>query len=646
MGPQGHGTDETSSASPLSSVSLNASASMDEPPAPSAPRLRVEPFADRSYRLPILVSLAALLVVLVFLLALKQGRLPPNQWIYWGAVVLTVIPGILSRNRLALAFGIGAFAFIQCFSYFLVAPYNIVWGNDEIYNMQLAEVITEAGRWVVRMGTGQAQLYSYYPGSTLFHVALAMTSGLALSTVYLFGVGLLRFAVLPLTVYKIFRRFVGEFPSSIAVIVYLATPSYLFDMPVLQEFAIVFGFLALYATLLAPVVRSRFPLSPPTLVATIIFLATVAVSHYFTSYVFIFVLVALAIASVFRLRRRSRRERSSAQQAFSRALRGLRYSATAFVYIFVLWSVYVSSPVDLFWVDAGTTTFQDAFAPGSLNRGGGSSPGGARAGYSYSSVQILLMVAALALLALTAFLGAVIVARRSRRGSQREKATARILLVLFLVGVMLGVAAAPLWFTSGTFVPLRILEFTNLGLAPLSGIFFAATRRKRFPGHAAIVAVAIAVLVIGGSLVQTPTPRFYYAEGPNPCEVSFHLTPDVVAAALWAKDHINSTTRILGDTLMFDAFGAYGRFQVYTAGPKVYFLFNSTQVDANFSRETGLQVGDIVVVDTYMTSTICFPSQRATPSDPAGLAKFSTSTSFGLLFQNDDVSIYRWDGSK
>lgn len=645
MGLMFHGGLEESvaSSSPSDLPAAGNAAKPTDGPASSHDSARVaSPWA---YRLPILISLASFLVALAFLLSLRRHVLPPSQWIYWGAVVLTVAPGIFSRNRLAMAFGVGVFAFIQCFSYLLVAPYGIVYAIDTIYNMQLADFVMRTGSWSVGLGTGFARLYSYYPGSTLFHVALAETSGLPLSAVYLFGTGLLRFAVLPLTVYKIFRRFVGEFPTLIAVVVYLATPSYIFGFPNLQEFAIVLGFLALYATLLAPGVKSRFALSTPTMTAAVIFLATVAVSHYFTTYVFVFLFVALGVAGALRVRRRSMTSDALSRSDVSSALKGARYCAIAFVYIFVLWSLYVSSPVDLLWLDVGTTNFTDAFGPNTLSHSGGSSGGsGVRAGYTYTSLEILLMVLALALIALSAFLGAVIVARRSHRGSRGEKAAAKTLLILFLLGVLLGVAAAPLWFSSGVFVPLRILEFANLGLAPLSGVFFVAMRNKRFPGHVALVAVAVALLVVGGSLVQTENPRFYYVQGPNFCDVPSHLTPDVVTAALWAEDHINSSRPIIGDGLMLDAFGGYAHFQVNSKSRLTDYLFNSVQFNASYAKQNGLAVGDIVVVDTFMTSTICFPATRATPTDPASLAKFSTISSFALLFQNDVVSIYRWDG--
>src|SRR5207249_1274063 len=156
------------------------------------------------YRLPVLISLVGIFVVLSFHLALRMAVRPPTLWIYWFGMVLVAVPGILSGERKAAVFSLGAFAFLQCFAYTLSSPYGFVF----------------------------------------------------------------------------------------------ATPSNLFDLPHQQEFAYVFLVLGLYAAIASTTVPGGFRFAAATQLAALVFVATVAVSHAFTSYVSLFMFPAMPVVGL------------------------------------------------------------------------------------------------------------------------------------------------------------------------------------------------------------------------------------------------------------------------------------------------------------------------------------------------------------
>lgn len=601
---------------------------------------------DRAYRLPILISLASLLVVLFFYLELRRNVQPPSVWIYWIALVGTFVPGILSKNRIAAAFGIGVFAFLQSFAYVLSSPYGIVYITDPIYNLQLADLIAKTHTWTPAMGSSQVYAYSFYPASGLYQASISLATGLPLPTTFMFGSNVLRFAVLPIALFRIFRRFLHELPSFIALAIFFSVPSSHFFLPVQQEFAYVFVVLALYAAILSSSIRSRFVLSPAAIVACFLFLTTVALSHYFTAYIFTVILVVLAAGTFVR-----RAPRPAKSLTVARAnpvqpvhppqvLGALRYAAPAYAYVFLLWSLYVSSPIDLFWFSWAEGSFERAFSPGSVERPGGASAEGVRPGYTYSELELVLIAAAVILLVAIAFLAVGMLLQKTSQTRSTRKPAVRALLALFAFAITLVFISAPLIFTTGLFIPLRVLEFAALGIAPLDGLFLAYLLTRRSVLRMAVVAILVSVIVIGGSLMQSANPRFYYiSEEARYCEMPSHLTLDVVAAATWAKEHANPSARVFGDSLVYDSFGGYGSFHIEDN----YLLYSATTINASLEREVGFQLGDLIVVHAFLTDSICFSWFHTTPFNQTQVGKFSASPVLAKLFENGSVTIFRWD---
>lgn len=604
-----------------------------------------EDVTNRSYRLPILTSLAAFLLVLVFFLQARTGNRLPGLWYYWIGLAGTLVPGLVSRSRVAACFSISLFSFLQAFSYVLSAPYGIVFSTDPIYNLQAVTRLAETHFWEPGTGSVQAILYSFYPASIFYATAFGFVTGLPLHVALMLATSSLRFAVLPLATFKLLRRFVGERPSFIAAALVLASPSYLLNLPVLQEFAIVFLVLALYAVYLAPWSSRRPVLSGSAIVAAFLFLTTVALSHYFTAYILAFFLIVLAVSSLLGLLRRGSATGPGSPPSVTVALLGFRYAAPVYGYIFFLWSIYVSSAIDLGWFAYLQSAFQDALAPGSLDRPAGVVGQGVRPGYTYTTLELGLVAAAIVLWLIAASLGFVLINRRSFRGRRAKRPAARVMLVSFLTSLILLFVTVPLVFTSGFFIPLRVFEFAGLGLAPLAGLFGAYLMLKRPVIGRAAVAGAISVLVIGGSLLPLASPRFYYiAPDVQYCQMATHETPDFMAAALWAKERVPRGVRVFGDELTYDIFGGYGEFAPASAAFGGYELFNSTTLNISLARSFGLRAGDIVVVDIYMTRSICFAGFRDTPLPQANLDKFADNALMATLFQNEAITIYRWDG--
>jgi hypothetical protein len=607
------------------------------------------PSVGRGYRIPILVSTVAMLVVLYFYWRLRISSPLPSIWIYWGALVLTLLPGLVCRNRMAMAYSVALFVFLQCFAYTLSAPYGFVYYTDPIYNLQSAQSVAQSHVWQVGVGSGPSYPYSFYPGQSFFQVALSFASGLPLSTTFLFGTNLVRFLVVPLAIYKILSRFLGDTPAMITVAIFFAVPSYIFNLPVQQEFAYVFLALAFQAALLAPWAKTRHALSLPALVTAMFFLATVAVSHYFTAYVLAGFLLLLGVASLHRPReRKTNPPAKRAREPRSRALLGFRYAAPAYAYLFVMWSIYVSNSIDLGWVKYGSKAFGEALGAPSLGGVSGSS-GGVRPGYTYSTLEVGLVLGALAIVLISSVLGVSYLFVTNRRRPQAKRPAARVLFTLFGIGLVLGLITAPLALSSGLYIPLRVLEFAGLGIFPFAGLLAAYVITRRPILTKPLIAAAVAVVVIGGCLVQVPNPRFdYLSQNVQYCEMPPHLTADVVSAALWARAHINNTPdlSVFGDELMGDSFGGYGGFQLAPVGdPATYALYDSAALNPTIIGKAHLGLGDIVLVDMFMTRSICFEGSRSTPLPQAYLQKFDNSTLFEQVFNNTAVKIYRYVGT-
>ena len=610
----------------------------------------------RGYRIPVLVSTIAMLVVLYFYWRMRLGNPLPTIWIYWGALVVTLLPGLLSRTRLAMGWSVALFVFLQCFAYPLSAPNGIVYYTDPIFNLQSALSVAQRHTWAAGVGTGPSSPYSFYPGQSLFQVAFSFASGLPLTTTLLFSTELVRFLVIPLALYQILIRFLGEKPRMITVAIYFAVPSYIFNLPVQQEFAFIFLVLAFHSALLAPWAKTRYALSLPALVTTMFFLATVAVSHYFTAYVLSGFLLLLGLASFRRERGRRERKASPAVKRTrgptSRALLGFRYAAPAYAFIFLMWSIYVSSSIDLGWVRFGQSAFLSAIGPGASLGGVSGSSGGVRPGYTYSTIEFGLILGALVIIVLSSLLGASVLIASSRRRPQGKRPAARVLLTLFGIGIVLGLVTAPLILTAGLYIPLRVLEFAGLGILPFCALSVAYLMARRPILTKPAVAVALAIVVVGGCLVQVPNPRLdLLPQDVQYCEMPPHLTSDVVAAAEWARAHINNTPdlQVFGDELMSDSFGGYGGFTLQPATDPAYWLFDNTTTAnvtlASLARNADLRPGDIVLVDKYMTTSICFEGHRSTPMSPSSLQKFDGSTIFQEIFNNTAVKIYRYAGT-
>jgi hypothetical protein len=612
--------------------------------------------AGRGYRIPILVATVAMLVVLYFYWRMRIGNPLPSLWIYWGALVLTLLPGLVSRNRMAMAYSVALFVFLQCFAYALSAPYGLVYYTDPIYNLQSAEAVAQSHFWQAGVGSGPAYAYSFYPGQSLFQVALSFASGLPLSTTYLFGTDLVRFIAVPLAIYKILSRFVGDKAAMITVAIFFAVPSYIFNLPVEQEFAYIFLALAFDAALLAPWAKTRYALSLPALVTTMFFLATVAVSHYFTAYVLAGFLLLLALATLRRPRKRKTPSLAKkVRQLASRGLLGFRYAAPAYAYIFLLWSIYVSSSIDLGWFTFGSQVFAEVLSSGPHFVGGGSSSGsGVRPGYTYSSLEVGLVVGALAIVLVSSILGVAYLIVTSRRRPAEKRPAVRVLLTLFGIGLVLAIITAPLILTNGLYIPLRVLEFAGLGIFPFSGLLAAYIMTRRPLLTKPLIAAAMAVVVVGGCLVQVPNPRLdLLPQNVQYCEIPPHLTADVVSAAEWARVHINNTPdlQVFGDELMSDSFGGYGGFQLLSAGdPGAYALYNSTALNLTLIKDlsdknlTIPHLGDVILVDIFMTRSICFEGHRSTPFPQAYIQKFDNSALVQAVFNNTAVKIYRYVG--
>src|SRR5437899_3769320 len=601
------------------------------------------------YRLPISISLVGIFIVLGFHLALRMQIRPPSLWIYWIGLVLVAVPGVLAGERKAATFCLGAFAFLQCFAYSLSSPFGLVYLRDPLYNMQLATLVQTTQTWHPAMGAGQAFAYSFSPGSNLFHVAVAFATGLPLETLYLFVTGILRFAVLPLGLARMLGRFVKPQATYVVVAIFLATPSNLFDLPHQQEFAYVFLILGLYAAIASTTVPRGFRFASATQLAALVFVATVAVSHAFTSYVSLFMFPAMPVVGhlddswVHRARTITYGHLAS-RGVIAQTFKGLRFTAVAFTGMFLSWSALVSSPLELAWLDYASESLERLFLPHQFIAPTGSAPSGVAAGFSYTPDELAIIGMSLLILLLTTLVGVFILWRRTDRLTGPARPSAGILLVLFVVALVPMVASAPLSVTGGLFIPLRIFEFSIFGFAPVVGLVFALALARGRLRNLALIAVVLSVLLVGGSLTQDGTPRYQFLPpGAVYSAIQTHLTTDMLRAAYWAKTHIDPPL-VYGDELVQDAFGGSAGFNIAPEHWPAFPLFNASVLSGDLNFAYGLVPGDIVVTHVYMTRTVCFTAFRTTPLEPFKVEKFAQNSTFAIVYADATVTIYRWNG--
>ncbi len=556
----------------------------------------------------------------LFVFALALAAAPMMLAIFRRPPVLAVLPAV------ALVFLL----------YPLFTPYGIPSGQDAIFNYQFADAILLSGRWAPTLGvTYQAVAYSYYPASAVFNAELASFTGLPLLGTYLWGVPLLRLLMLPAIIYAVGHRYFGQRVAFVALLIFMATPSIEFNYPVQSEFAI--PFFALLLMMLGYLVVGYRWEQGAVLTTAVVLAAFVVMSHHLTSYILMAWLAGLLLLW------------GTVRSFASRRVWLAGAAIGGYVAFFVAYTYEVSLP-------NFTANYQSLLVVANEVRHYSTASVGAAAsvGSSFPEYQLAwTYVAYLGLIVL-----AVLTARQLLRTEPRRFVTPNL-----IIAILAAVLALPFLATAFNFVSERVMEYSEVFIAPgvawwLLHRLMPAVRGRAAspaPGHgrpralsrargalaAALVLGLVVIIFTGGSLVPYSTRDQFAPPDAISTESPLHIDLNSYDLALWAESHLTSSSYVWGDFLTLCVFSGFGRFNMQF---DQYQLFNGTTIPLVVWAQ--VTVGSYVVLDKYMTDSIPqFPGpsndQPTAPLTPGQLAKFDNPTYFDRVYQDSTYTIYQ-----
>jgi len=516
--------------------------------------------------------------------------------------------------------------------YPIAAPHGVVYSTDPIFNFSFTQDLLDTGFWAPGSGNAFAFTYSFYPIGNVFVGYVILNAALPPDIGYLWVEPILRLLAIPATVYSIGRRLFGPRTAAIGLLLYLGTPSILFNLPIQQGFGTIFFALALLALfILTQAVDQRAQRRASVLFVVVS--AGIVMTHHLSSYVFAFWLAALGVLIV------RRRARST--------LPVLRLSVL-FAYFVVILLVYIDAftkPIFFGHEQTLATVLTNFIAPEGATTG----TSGSNLGRTFSQLEIVWLAGSLVVL----FLLSLLSVWRYRVTRHHPFAVANGLVASFLIFITL-----PLLFTPLNYVPLRINEYTGFVVMPFAAAtlirwarsdFWKSVRRaprvfldRPWLPRLAVLATSAAV-VMGGNLAPLTMRMYFEPFAQRSTDSPLYLDANSLRSADWATDHFGSG-RIWGDQLAVNVFAGFGDMPVEFGSAR---LFDGTTLDAlawaNL-KAIDLRVGDYVAVDRWMTilrPNFFHEGLRATPVTPAEVDKFATDPHFALVYQDATFSVYR-----
>ncbi len=558
----------------------------------------------------------------------------PARVLFVFGMTLAVSPLVLAIfRRTQLLFVLPAVVLVF-FLYPIFLPYGVPAGQDAIFNFQYAYGILEAGRWIPGANVSlQAITYSYYPASGVFNAELSAFTGLPLEQTFVWGIPLLRLLILPPAIFALASRYLGSRVAMVAVLIFLGTPSILFNYPVQSEFTI--PFFALMLLMLGYVVVRGADWQTQALAAAVLFAGFVVISHNLTSYIMAAWVVGLAIFWV-------------AFRTFRgvEIRKGLAIFAAYFV-VLLAFTYEVSLPNLLANVASLQYVLGELSHPFALSVSSAASVGSSfpeyQLAWSYLAYLLLLVLSLFAL----------------RRWLRSERRT--FLSPNLIVSLIAGILVLPLLVTAFNFLPERILEYGEFFMAPaiawwlVQHLMPRPRSKSQGPGrprarstpavrHRYVATAGVLILIVliftGGSLVPYSTRDQFALADAISTESPLNIDANSYQLGLWAQTHLTSSTYVWGDTLTMCVFGGFGRFNMQF---DQYMLYAGTSISP-LAWEF-VTVGSYVVVDKYMTTTTPqFPGpssdQPTAPLTEAQLAKFNNPALFDLVYEDSTFTIY------
>ncbi len=609
---------------------------------------------ERLNKYIMLIPLIGLLGILLFFSYLKKileqniDNLPlsisylPPQWIFWVLISCLIIPFVLfnidlKKRIISLAITI----ILICFLFLFTAPYGYPHGRDSQFALQVADNIKINDFLGVGDYTGFAITYAEYPAMYLFNVIASDISGYEITSSFMIMQSLLRLLLLPLIIYLIFRKFFDVENSILCVFLYFSCFT-LINWPHHENFAIIFFFFFIYTYLIYLEKPTKF-----RWLLTIIASLFIFVSHHFTSYLLL-TWICLFPLSNYLFCRYTKQKNRIAKKAITLAV--------LILMLFFLWSFYSSFNTDL----KQTSNFVSMFSS-SIERdlksvmtesiyfnitnvtilveGGELSPreledilisenssalikkefsinsfiqekksqisefSNKTSKSNFSIAQLVIIIISILILGFLEVYGLIF------RFKQVIVNPFLLNNLIFSISILL--VSGILLFTNMFYVALRIFEFAYIGVIPLisNSIFNLSKNNKLFKK---ICPILLILILLGGMMsLRITTIRDYYVLEDKIVESDdTFASPSLISASMWFKERF-SGDKLLGDNLVYDTVGAFGKGDVRRYELKLLKnIFNKENIESE-SFKIALQKGISWIV-THKYSAYSYYKNNAT----------------------------------
>lgn len=403
--------------------------------------------------------------------------------VYWLSFVFVSIP-VLSEmvfwknNSKLRLFYLLSFSIMINLQYAVVDSSSLMTSSDAIADYRLTTRIITDSNWLpfesVEWFFGTE--YRFYPVTNFIYASISLLTGIPLLLVvkYLFVIKAL---VVPPLIDKWFRSFFDRRVAYLATVFFLASPGAIV-FPHKESFAMIFFVLSLYTI-------TRFIKSRQYLLIGLVSMLTLAMTHHFTTYIFLGILTFLYLASYVFKRQRT-----------------VRISAQFFMMgwiVFVAWAGFVALTIFTVHQKFLYKLFFEALLPGEL-----ALSELMPLNVPYERIAIYI---GYGITVVSAGLGFLSYVRNKKKRSSSFLAIISFLLPLLVVATIFRFSGS----TLNVLVSHRAYEFGYIMIGALSALFFihliTRTRAlKKLPLNLILICSLI-LMVITGPMAGNMHPR-------------------------------------------------------------------------------------------------------------------------------------------
>jgi len=598
----------------------------------------------------------------------------PTQYLYWFGIVLVALPFVFIKSDIRLRImSLLCIFFIANFGFVLWAPYGYPYGRDSQFAYQAAQNIQEEGFWIAGSGTSQSTAYSYYPAMYLIHVNISNLTGIPLSILIMFFDSVLRFMLIPIFLYLLFRKYFDKEIALICIFLYGSTLTFI-NFPHHENFAIIFFVGSIY---LFTKVLEKNKIADK--IYFLLFSCIIIISHHFTGFIYmgwliLFITVFLVFVFFSRFKKMN----------LNMNLKNPVFLSLLILIFFIGWNLNLAGPV--------TTNFSRSLVS-SLNRGIQSNinsliievnpetrPLIVNQSLTVQRVSEDLMVMRKTedvkkekIISLSNFINYYFENIPTLINSRYPGAnftflqifiigTSLMLTLIFVVyglynfkyiltnifliaNLVFAVCILALTFitflTGFSFLALRIFEFASIGYIPLIAYSLQKVYQKNKWLAYFVVLSMIIIFLASQFMIRVGTIRhFYVPKDKILSDNEFFNTPGIIGAAYWSKETFDKDTSIISDKLAEDTIGAFGRANVliYDRRLITLFFYRSTIEDSTLDEVYKRNI-TIFATHKYMKTNYSFYKK-------INFDKFENNKRINKIYNDADVQIYRTLGNE